>query len=178
MLISSKKRMPLPATGRNSGGSHFETAPSATGSPRRSVGASWLRRRSSNSSPWREASCATMLDFPIPGGPQIMTARWSFAERMAERVSSSWVGDIGMRVRQGGASLRRWMLVCYDYCKRTCDVAYACRNGSTAGIKSGSPPDVPRSSKPQLPNLSVTPTTLCAGLTITPRSGLFKPRSD
>ena len=48
MLISSRNSTPVPSVGRNSGGNQRETPFSATGSPRRSVGASWLRRRSTS----------------------------------------------------------------------------------------------------------------------------------
>lgn len=95
MLSSSRNRMPFPEVGKNSGGSHRETPSAATGSPRRSVGASWLRRRSRSARPWRPAVCATMLDLPMPGGPQIITERVRRAEMIFESVDSSSMGDIG-----------------------------------------------------------------------------------
>jgi hypothetical protein len=85
MFSSSRNSTPLPSRGRNSGGYQRETPFSGTGRPRRSVGASWLRRRSMNPSSCSAAACATTLDFPMPGGPQIITLRVSLCEMSFER---------------------------------------------------------------------------------------------
>lgn len=71
--------MPAPPRGRNSGGYQRDTPSAGTGSPRRSVGASCERRTSIHSRLWAPATWATMLDLPIPGGPQIIVLIFSGA---------------------------------------------------------------------------------------------------
>ncbi len=85
MFTSSRNRMPRPPVGKNSGGYQREMPCSATGKPRKSVGASCERRTSTNSSSLAAAICATMLDLPTPGGPQIMVDKGRFCSTRAER---------------------------------------------------------------------------------------------
>ena len=99
MFTSSRNRMPRPLVGRNSGGyQRLTPVPSplswATGRPRRSVGASCESRTSTKSRPFALATCATTLDLPTPGGPQIMVLRGSC---WATRALRYWASSDGVR---------------------------------------------------------------------------------
>ena len=90
--------MPDPSRGKNSGGNHVDVPSTATGKPRRSVGANWERRTSTNRRELASATWATIELLPTPGGPQIIAAlRTGWATRASRKARNSLGVMMGVR---------------------------------------------------------------------------------
>ena len=81
------------AFGRNAGGHHTDVSFRIIGMPRRSVGSKSEARKSTTGRFFASAICRTMLDFPIPGAPQMNTAQgWDIRPFKTEIRREAFIG--------------------------------------------------------------------------------------